>query len=140
MLLSLGASYDWDLFYSGGSDKYLYTKNKNYIKSAQLTIDETFDLAGYYSFFNDNNFAYQITKGLIEKTENADNLVFFLKLIHLTNLKLSRKTYLDLFLRIQIHSGNQFCKLFNSPKLNFQILDDLEIKKIYCKQCNDIIN
>ena len=140
MILNLGANHDWNLYYSRGISKrvkYLYNKSKSYIKEAKLTPEQTFDLAGYYAFFNDVKFSYQLTKNLLDKTERLKDLLFFLKLIHPTDVDISKKTYYSLFRKIQRISGDEFCTLFNSPNLNFQILDDLEIKKIYCNQCSD---
>ncbi|MCH2225353.1 MAG: CAP domain-containing protein [Crocinitomicaceae bacterium] len=107
------------------------------IKKAKLSIEETFDLASCYAYFHDYKQAYRMTKKHIDDTENLNHLVFFMKLIHLTNAQPPRKTYIRLFRKIKDYSGDNFCILFNSPDLNFQLLMDLAIKEIYCDQCQD---
>ncbi|MFI5203847.1 MAG: CAP domain-containing protein [Flavobacteriales bacterium] len=138
MLIDLAAYHDWTLYSLKGFRKpgrFLYNTSKRYIKPSKFSPEETFDVVGYYVFFHEDVFAYQITKDLITKTNRLSDLLFFLKLIHMTNLELPRKTYLRLFKKIQKLSGKDFCTLFNSPAINFQIFDDLEIKEIYCEQC-----
>jgi len=76
-----------------------------------------------------------LTKGKIDETENPNDLIFFLKLVHFTDIRLPRKTYLSYFKKIRKYSGEEFCSFFNNPALNFQILDDEEIKDIYCEEC-----
>lgn len=134
ILLNFASSYDW-MKLSRKSKKLFFKRVKKYVQAAKLDVDKTFEVASYFSYFYDFNFAYQLTRSKIDETKNPDDLIYFLKLIHLTGLKLSRSTYLQYFRRIQRYSGDQFCTYFNNPALNFQILDDLEIKEIYCEQC-----
>ena len=138
ILLNVAAWHDWGYYYSTGSHKekkYWFTKVKKYVKLAKLDVDKTFEIASYYHFFWQYQYAYNLTKKIVDNTENPNNLIFFLKLIHLTDVKLSRKTYLKYFKKIKEYSGKEFCTFFNNPALNFQILDDEEIKKIYCEEC-----
>ena len=134
ILLNFASSSDWTKL-SRRSTKLFFRRVKRYVQSANLDVDKTFEIASYYSYFYDFNFAYQLTRSKIDETKNPDDLIYFLKLINLTGLKLSRSTYLQYFRRIQRYSGDQFCTYFNNPALNFQILDDQEIKEIYCEQC-----
>lgn len=138
ILLSFSTQVDWKTYRQTGvmkQSKYFYNKAKKYIKPAKLTIDKTFEIASYYSFFQQNKYALDLTKSKIDETENPDDLIYFLKLIHLTDVKIPRKTYLRYFEKIRKYAGAQFCSYFNNPALNFQILDDEEIKEIYCKEC-----
>lgn len=138
ILLNVASIHDWKLYFSFiryEDHKYWYKKAKIYVEPARLDIDKRFEIASYYSFFNQNSYAYELIKGKIDETENPLDLIFFLKLIHLTNVNLPRTTYLKYFKKIRQYSGHEFCKFFNSPALNFQIFDDPEIKEIYCKEC-----
>jgi uncharacterized protein YkwD len=130
MLLNFASATDWAV------DKPRYCRRvKKYISKAKLDVDKTFELATYYAYFNMNQFAYQLTRQKIDNTENPEDLIFFLKLLYMTNVKVSRSEYIRYFKRIRTYAGAQFCTFFNSPKLNFQILDDPEIKAIYCAEC-----
>ena len=110
---------------------------KKYIRPARLDVDKTFEIASYYTFFWQYKYALDLTKGKVNQTNNPKDLISFLKLIHLTDLKLPRNQYLYYFEKIRRYSGKEFCTYFNNPALNFQILDDEEIKSIYCKACGD---
>lgn len=139
ILLNVASSHDWDVWRSTGSyneKKYWYKKVKPYVEPARLDADKTFEIATYYSFFWQHDYAYQLTKVKIDETESPHDLVFFLKLIHLTDVDLPRKTYLKYFRKIKEYAGPEFCTFFNSPALNFQIFDDPEIKEIYCQECS----
>jgi hypothetical protein len=139
VLLKIAFIHDINLYFTfpkPDDEKYLYPDVKQYVNKAKLSVDELFELASYYSFFDQNEIAYSLTKNVIDETKNPDNLVYFLKLIELTNLDISKKKKLDYFRKISQYSGKGFCEFFNSPFLNFQILDDKEIKTIYCENCN----
>lgn len=138
ILLNYCSNRDWGYWRSTGSTNesdYLFRKAKSYIKPARLDVDKTFEIASYYSFFWQYKYAYNLIRGKIDETENPDDLIYFLKLVHLTDLKLSRNIYLNCFKKIRKYSGSEFCSYFNNPALNFQILDDPEIKEIYCEEC-----
>lgn len=138
ILLNAASIHDWNYFMWTGSHKekkYWYKKVKRYVATANLDVDKTFEIASYYQFFWQNRYAHDLTSKIIDETKNPHDLILFLKLIHLTGLKLPRKTYLKYFKKIKEYSGEEFCTFFNSPELNFQIFDDEEIKKIYCEEC-----
>jgi hypothetical protein len=138
ILLNVASTNDWKLWIETGASKhkrYLYKKAKRFVKPARLDVDKTFEIASYYSFFRQYKYAYSLTKGKIDDTENPLDLIFFLKLIHLTDVKTPRNTYLRYFKKIKKYAGDEFCTFFNNPALNFQIFDDEEIKEIYCEEC-----
>lgn len=140
ILLNVASSEDWGLWRSTGKmvhKAYRYTKVKPYVSKANLDVDKTFEIATYYSFFDFHRYAYDLIKGKIDETKDPNDLIFFLKLVHLTDIKLSRAVYLNCFKRIRKYSGKEFCTFFNNPALNFQILDDPEIKEIYCEECGE---
>ena len=120
------------------TNKRFYFRNvKQFIKSAKLNIEDTFELATYYANFEDYGFAYKLIKRKVYQSTNPDEIVFFLKLIYYLDKSLSTKTVIRHFKRIASLKGEEFCTYFNSPYLNFQILDDPEIRKIYCATCSE---
>jgi hypothetical protein len=139
-MLNIATRSDWGWWHLTGSQNesdYYFRKAKNCVKPAKLDVDKTFEIAFYFSFFWQNRYALNLTKGKVDETENPDDLIYFLKLIHLTDLKLPRNQYLNYFEKIKHYSGEEFCTYFNSQALNFQIFDDTEIKDIYCEECRD---
>lgn len=137
IILNFASGVDWGI---RNDTKRYYKKVKSYINPARLDVDKTFELASYYSYFKQNKFAYNLVKNKIDETENPADLVYFLKLIYLTDVDISHDKYIGYFERILLYSGTQFCTFFNSPNLNFQIIDDPEVKEIYCEQCGGILN
>ncbi len=140
ILLNTSTAHDWGYWQTTGSTnqkKYWFKKVKRYVAPAKLDIDKTFEVASYFAFFWQEKYAFELTKGKIDETENPNDLIFFLKLVHLTNVELPRDTYLRYFKKIKKYAREDFCTFFNNPALNFQILDDEEIKRIYCAECND---
>lgn len=137
IILNFASGADWE---SRRKKKKYYGKVKTYIPAARLNVEKTFELASYYSYFDQNDFAFNLVRNKIDETKNPQNLVYFLKLIHLTNVPITHDKYLSYFEKIRRYSGNQFCTFFNSPNLNFQILDDPDIKTIYCRECAGVLN
>lgn len=140
ILLNIATTNDWSYWNKTGSrkeSKYYFNKVKRYIRYAKLDVDKTFEIASYYSFFWKYKYALDLTKRKIDETMNPNDLIFFLKLIHLTGVNLPRNRYLKYFKKIRRYSGDEFCTFFNNPALNFQIFDDEEIKEIYCKECSN---
>lgn len=133
--LNFASELDWQLYYRFGKHKYLYNRAKAFIKPAKLSVSEIFELASYYTFFKDYSFASSLTEKVIYRSKNPDEVVFFLKLIYYLDKTQSRKNILKHFKRIAQIKGPEFCTYFNSPYLNFQILDDPEIREIYCETC-----
>lgn len=134
-LLIAIAYYNDVVLYGSKNKNVLLSELKKYIKPAKLLPNEQFDVARYYSFYFDDKTAYELTRKILGKTEDLNNWVYFLKLIHMSEIKDKRKLYLKYFKKVQRYAGKDFCKLFHSPMLNFQILEDEEIKAIYCKSC-----
>lgn len=140
LILKLASINDWSWWRWKGysaQDKFMYKEVKKYVKQARLPVEETFQIARYYCFFHQNKYAYSLTKGLIDDTDDPENIIFFLKLIHLTDAYPPRNTYLRLFKKARELAGPEFCEFFNSPRLNFQIFKDEEVKAIYCEACAD---
>lgn len=138
--LLIARDNDIALFYGGkmlGNRKYLFNYVKRYVKKADLTADEFLEVASYYSFLQENKYAYKIAKREISRVTKSQNLIFFLKLIQLTDAKPSRSQYLAIFKKVSKTDPDNFCTYFNNPALNFQILDDPEIKEIFCKECKE---
>lgn len=136
IILNFASGTDWQ--HKRLRKKY-YNRVKTYIQPAKLDVDKTFEVASYYSYFHQNKYAYSLIKDKIDETDNPADLIYFLKLISLTNVSLSRDKYLAYFRKILQYSGDEFCTFFNSPNLNFQILNDLEVKEIYCRKCEGVL-
>lgn len=137
IILNFASRCDWTQL---RKKKRYHNRVKSYIGNARLDADKTFELASYYSYFKQNKFAYDLVKNKIDETDNPEDLVYFLKLIHLTNVNLPHDKYIGYFKKLLKYRGAEFCTYFNSPNLNFQILDDPDVKEIYCKECAGVLN
>jgi uncharacterized protein YkwD len=137
MILNYVTYSDWSYtFRYPITNKRFYFRNvKQFIKPAKLNIEDTFEIATYYTYFQEYRFAYNLTKRKVYQSTSPDEIVFFLKLIYYLDSSLSTKTVIRHFKRIALLKGEEFCTYFNSPYLNFQILDNPEIRKIYCATC-----
>lgn len=142
MILNTAARHDWIRYFYLGTrvsktKKYVYDDVLQYIDDAKLDLSETFEIATYLSTFEQYDQAYDLTRKLVVKSKSKEEVVFFLKLIYYLHESLPSKTVVNYFKRIAKAKGDEFCTYFNSPYLNFQILDDPEIREIYCEACND---
>lgn len=139
MKLNLAAKLDLHLYANYGKSaefRYLFNKVKHYVKIARLNAEETIEIAKYYAFFNENNFAYSITKKKILRTQLISDRLFFIKLIYYSDLSISDDAKLKHLKQIQKVVGYDFCSYFNSPKLNFQLFNFPQVFKFYCEVCN----
>jgi hypothetical protein len=138
MILNYAAYSDWcHILYPITNKRFYFRHVKQYIKPAKLNTQETFELATYYTYFKDYHFAYNLVKRKVYQGATNYETVFFMKLIYYLDTSLSTKTVIRHFKHIAVLKGDEFCNYFNSPYLNFQILDDPEIREIYCKTCSD---
>lgn len=135
MMLNVAVQHDLINYLFAQGQPYLYPGMSDWVRQAQLSVDETFGLASFYMFFGSYRKAFDLTKNLIDDTKDPDHLVFFLKLIGIEELGVPHKKYINYFKAIRDLTGDEFCSYFNSPRLNFQILDDEELKAIFCEQC-----
>lgn len=115
----------------------MYNFAKKYVRNADLSVEETFEFSRYLAYERDYQAAYLLVKPLIKKTDSPENLVYFLKLIYLNNVKISHDELVQLFKRVKKHSRQQYCTYFNTPALNFQILEDPDLMEIYCDECSN---
>ena len=85
------------------------------------------ELARYYAFFNQMSLAYRLAKKAVFRSPLRADRIFFLKMIWYMDCNLTEKTRIQYFRRMKTLVGDEFCTYFNSPDLNFQILNHPEI-------------
>lgn len=137
MLISLGSRYDVALFFFGVEDKneYYHRKLISFYKRAKLTDDEEILMAQYFYFFGYNDEAKSLLrKGISEKSSLKD-IVTYLKIMRDSKMGLTEKQYFNLLKTVSEWKEEEFCTIFNSPNINFQIMDNDEIKALYCQKC-----
>lgn len=122
-------------------DEFKGVEAVEHVKKARLSIDETFDLASYYMYIRNPEIAYDLVKKVIDDTEETDNILLFIKLIHYLDIDINERKiekYLDI-IRQQV-GDEEFCTYFHSPQLNFQILDNDTIREMHCEACSQNSN
>jgi uncharacterized protein YkwD len=137
MLVSIASVYDELLTFSGVEDakEYLHASILPIYKRGELTDDENVLLAQYFYYFGYYSEVKSLLRRGISAQSSMDDIVTYLKIMHDDNMGLSEKQYFNLFVQVAEWKKEEFCTIFNSPKLNFQVMDDQNIKDLYCKKC-----
>lgn len=104
---------------------------------SRLTPDELYRIGSMFSsYFMFEEGYYILKKAAKTPTPKAEHLLYLIKVIYALNDEIKKKDitkYLELAASI---AGEDFCNYFNSPNLNFQVLNDSVFKSVYCKYCN----
>lgn len=137
ILVSLASNYDEALLFSGITDRkeYLHNDVVSMYKKAGLTDDEMILMAQYLYYFGYHSEAKSLLKKGISGQSSIDDIVTYLKIMGDEKMGLSEKQYFNLFIQVAESKKEEFCTIFNSPQLNFQVMDDEKIKELYCEKC-----
>ncbi|MFT7158185.1 MAG: hypothetical protein ACI8Q1_003214, partial [Parvicella sp.] len=104
---------------------------------SRLTPDELYRIGRMFSsYFMFEEGYYFLKTAAKTPTPKAEHLLYLIKVIYALNDEIKKKDitkYLELAASI---AGEDFCNYFNSPNLNFQVLNDPVFKSAYCKYCN----
>lgn len=138
MLLSLASRHDEAMLWSGATKKedYLHQQALSVYKKAELTPDEMIYTAQYFYYFEHYPDAKSLLKRGISEHSSIEDIVTYLKIMNDSNMGLSEKQYISLFVQVAEWKKEEFCTIFNSPKLNFQVMDIEQIKELYCEKCS----
>lgn len=135
ILLELAISNDLIIYYNELEHPYLVDEVPNHIRQAQPSTSELFGLSAYFNFFDYNQFAFDLVKRTYMKTEDPEELKYFLNLVLFARLDLKENQKLRYFSSIASKIPEHFCTFFIDNSINFQLFDDLNYKIIYCKTC-----
>lgn len=138
MLLSLASRHDEIMLWYGGAkqDDYLHQHILPVYKKAGLTPDEMIYTAQYFYYFGYYPEVKSLLRRGISEHSSIEDIVTYLKIMNDSNMGLSEKQYVNLFVQVAEWKKEEFCTLFNSPKLNFQVMDIEQIKELYCEKCS----
>lgn len=137
MLVSLASKHDESLLYFGSQNvkEYLHKYIVPVYKKAGLSNDEMILMGQYLYYFGYYSDSKQLLRKGISEQSSIDDIVTYLKIMNDENMGLTRKHYFNLLVNVLEWKKEEFCTIFNSPQLNFQIMDDENIKKLYCENC-----
>ncbi len=111
---------------------------KQTLTNAQLSMKQTYDIARYFMFQMRIEWAVELMKPWIDKNEFDEDFIFsFLTVAIYTDDVIPKKKYYEYLKIAQQMNPERFCRLFGYPNMSFQLLEDLDIKEIYCTHCND---
>jgi len=113
-------------------------KIKDALTSANLSMKQTYDIARYFMFQMRIEWAVELMKPWIDKGEFNEDFIFsFLTVAIYTDDVVPKSKYYEYLKIAQKLNPERFCQLFGYPNMSFQLLEDLNIKEIYCTHCND---
>jgi hypothetical protein len=111
---------------------------KEALTNANLSLKQTYDIARYFMFQMRIEWAVELMKPWIDKGEFNEDFIFsFLTVAIYTDNIVPKSKYYEYLKVAQSMNPDRFCKLFGYPNMSFQLLEDLNIKEIYCTHCND---
>ncbi len=72
------------------------------------------------------------------KNENVGNevLLYFLQIAMYDRNRVPEKQYVEFLNKARMQDQTSFCKLFSKEKMGVQLLENQEIKELYCPACN----
>ena len=110
---------------------------KKALFSSNLDRDQSFRIANYFMFQLRIDWAIEIMKPFAVK-ENIDEefLFTFLTVAIYNKEKIPEKEYEVYMNRAKKLNKERFCKLFGFPNMSFQLLRNIQVKKLYCATCN----
>jgi uncharacterized protein YkwD len=109
-----------------------------YSSKLKLTNEQNYQLAktfsGYFDFEHSYTYLLKIAKS---RNPQPQHLLYMVKILYALNDDIRKKDITKYLERAAEIAGDDFCKYFNSPQLNFQALNDEVFKKTYCHHCSE---
>jgi len=101
-----------------------------------LSKKQAYKIANYFIFQMKIDWAIEIMKPFAIKPKIDENFLYTFISIAIYNDKLVPiKEYLTFLERAKKMNQTRFCKLFGYPNMSFQLLDNREVKTMYCNSC-----
>jgi uncharacterized protein YkwD len=137
LLLETAISNDLYIYYNQLSAPYLIKEASDYVRIAKPNVSETFGLSAYFNFFGYQEYAFDLIKRVYNDTDKPAELSYFLGLVLFADLGLNENKQLRYFAEVAKKYSPVFCQFFIDGSINFQVFDNLEMKRIYCKYCKE---
>jgi len=104
---------------------------------ADLNSEEVLSLAQYFCFQDQFPKAIQVIEPVIAvEPINSDLLFYYLQIVRYDAEQFNKKKFSGLLELAQEQFPKQFCDFFSKQKQGIQILEDLDVKELYCKSCD----
>ncbi len=134
----LYASYCNELIENYGAAERKILELKKFVGKAKLSNEDKFSVAKVFSYYHMHEDAYKLMQGVVKSdSPTIKQLMFVSKLLFTQKDELKEREQIQVLKRIADKAGEEFCDFFNSPDLNFQVLDEEVYKSIYCERCGD---
>ena len=110
---------------------------KRFVQKAKLDRDQTYIMARYFIFQMQIEWAVYIMQPFIKEGDyDEDFLLTFLGIAVYDQRNVKQEAYYK-YLDLAAEKYNDgFCKLFTKPGMSADFLNDLNVKSIYCENCN----
>ena len=110
---------------------------KKALFSSNLNRDQSFRIANYFMFQLRIDWAIDIMKPFaVKKNIDEEFLFTFLTVAIYNKEKIPEMEYVVYMERAKKLNKERFCKLFGFPNMSFQLLQNIQVKNLYCKTCN----
>lgn len=137
ILLHVATIHDFNIPRFFSKRFFFYPKVKRFVNPARLNVDESFQLSTYYYYFDQERFAYNLVKAKAAKTEDPEQIIYFLKILEYSKFNIPHGEKIAHYKKLAKKRPELFCASFNYYGINLQVFDDPDIKKIYCKTCSE---
>ncbi len=110
---------------------------KKALFSSNLDRNQSFKIANYFMFQLRIDWAIDIMKPFaVKKNIDEEFLFTFLTVAIYSKEKIPEEEYVVYMNRAKEMNKERFCKLFGFPNMSFQLLQNIQVKKLYCETCN----
>lgn len=110
---------------------------KKALFSSNLDRDQSFKIANYFMFQLRIGWAIDIMKPFAIRDDIDEEFLFtFLTVAIYSKEKIPENEYIIYMERAKKMNKERFCKLFGFPNMSFQLLKNIQVKRLYCDTCN----
>lgn len=106
---------------------------------AALNSEEVLSLAQYFCFQDQFPKAIQVLEPALKREAIIPELLFYyLQIVRYDHEKFNRKKFLNFLKLAEENFPERFCSFFSKEKQGIQILEDSDVKALYCASCDQI--
>ena len=111
----------------------------NLYKNFEASDEDIFSLAKFYTYYSKRDLAIEIVEPRIASVNVSEDLVFYyINLLFFNSSNYDKESFKSAVLNGVNLNKSRYCTFFNSINnggASMQLLDDENLKKIYCEEC-----